>query len=1088
MARSPAESPPPRRSISGAASSRGPSHGRESSWASSRSRRAASCRLPLTPPRPRFRSFPSTAPPHRFLPPRDPEIEPSSRALTDASTFRMVLGWKEKALFMLNMVLKAVQDRPRWLLFTALLRMHLKHQYRQGLPRNISPDSPPADTEETAVALLDLLGENRSLLAAFRISEEIEHIMTNEPEKAQSLVDKAFDDTDSSGSESEMADQDHEEVVSNGESPEDPEGDLPNQHETLDGYKAEADSSPGASRADDDESGQSTVSDSDYSTSHETVFCSDSGDSTLTAEGSDGEREQSVIEADGSSQPEPAAPCEPELGGGEEAVGDDVPDSYRPEAARRAPEHEAEPEANDEPLCEKSEPDAAPNFRKCIERQAMLLSGCLKDLLETTEAAPLSVDNLQFQLERFIFNPSKNVPVEHQEVRHNFYPPFLTPKAISNYHIFSVTAPIPMSCKANRSGSRILNETMGLSYFKYLPKWRPNVEIQDGLGDEVTPVGDLPEEMKMVPLVSDVSRLQWSKSRAEHINFFSYPSLHFPPKIARMLMETLLQPFADEVKDRADEPKMCVTDDELACIVDPLNKMRPDDRLKAMNTRRTMVSMAVRYCAQLELMQRVLREPSSVKKCQEVLHHTLHHGYVSIIREVSKVNLSNYATYHGVTYNNPLNNCVVSKLLEGSDRDDYIVDTIYLFLVINWQTAMGMWTQALQEETIQIYSEMFTKWKRCIYAMNSINEMANAIVNILMDGDRLVEVMRNGLPNFCTQSQISNFRHFIMERSNVPLVAAQFLPSDFVPLTFKESAPLLWDQVYLLRVACFLANHGGYLYEDPDPRAGAFKSYCPCNLCSPHRMPQDNMALHNEMLAINTFEIRSAEGKTFKMTPEIWTNAYLDKFEPKDYHPFTVLHYVENQSRFSANLTGSVTTSPEIISMIRQIQESREEFMLTKGKGVYKDPVTGEVISHNAQAPRQQQAGLQPGKAVPISGAGVTGGVGAPTKAARAIQNTASDDGSENDRRESQSGGVWSGASPVPAQRLGARCGHRRRVNRKSGHRNFGVGGRAGSLAAIQESPEAPRKILTRQHKDASRTTEEKEKAPEGDDCYRDSF
>lgn len=1005
---------------------------------------------------------------------------------------------------MIGVVLKTVQERERWALFVHLLRMHLKDKYRQGLPREFQPSVPP-DTDEAARALLELLGENRSLLTAFRIAEQVETaIMTGQMEKAElQAVSRGLPD----------------------------EGDLPNQHEMDQDYKelepgatqtastveevqiaidvdeppppaGEEEKSAATAGADSDEDDEafydvSDLSDSASSAStEETVL--DSHESANSEHADDGQSQSGARDSDdhgagrGSESseydtvPSPVSltsngDCSSEHSVSLESAPSDPP------LSPALPERKSDGEAHaSEDEREAAIAAGAPNFRKCLERQAMLLTGCLKDLLDTRQAAPITVENLQMQLERFIFNPAKNVPVEHQEVRHNFYPPFLTPKAISNYHIFSITAPIPKSCKANRSGTKLWEETLSMSYYKYLPKWRPHVDVEDGLGTEVSAVGDLQDEVKMVPLVDDCSRLQWAKSRAEHVNFFSYPSLHFPPKIMRMLMETLLQPFVDETKNKAEEPAMCVTDEELACIVDPLNQMRPDERLKAMNTRRTMVTMAVRYCAQLELMQRVWREPSSIKKCQEVLHHTFHHGYVATVREVAKVNLSNYATYHGITYNNPLNNCIVAKLLEGVDKADFVIDTIYLFLVLNWQTAMGMWTQAITDETISIYAQMFSKWKRCIYSMPTIDEMTNTIVNILMDGDKLVEVMREGLPNFTTQTQISSFRHFLMERSNVPMVAAPFLPSDFVPLAFKESAPLLWDQVYLLRLACFLANHGGYLHEAPET-SGAFKNYCPCNLCSPHRMPQDNVALHNEMLAINTFEIRSADGKTFKLTPELWTNAYLDKFVPKDFHPFTIFTFQDNQSRFSGNLTGCVTSSPEILSLIRQIQSSREEFMLTKGKGVYKDPDTGDVLSQIAPPPAtgEEQAGLPVGKALPLPRANTPRRVGAAPKTVATVrpsapyylrsrgQAAAAEHGTENAGRESQSGGAGAGATRVPAPRVSGRGGggHRRGVHRKRGHKHGFGGGRVGTgnggqddLVAITEEAQSenPKKILQR--------------------------
>lgn len=605
-----------------------------------------------------------------------------------------------------------------------------------------------------------------------------------------------------------------------------------------------------------------------------------------------------------------------------------------------------------------------PNFQTHINRMASLLKGALAD--SVMPDATLSIEEIERQLEHFIFNPPRSLPMEGKEVRHNFYPPFVTPKAICNYHIFTMTTPIPKSCKANRYGTEVFEKIRNSNYYRRLPKWRVGVVVEDGLGDEVTPIGELQEEVKMIPLQSDIARLQWVKARSEHVVYFGYPSLHFPPKISKMLMETLLQKFSEEGQPM-DDCKPAVSDLELCQMVDPMRKMSAMELSDAIGKKRAMMMMSVRMGCQLELMERVFREPSMIKKINECLHHTFHHGYVNLIRDVAKVNLSNYVTYHGITYNNPLNNCIQANLLDGIDREDFIVDSIYLFLVLAWQTAMGMWNQAVEETTVAVYADVFSKLKREIYSQNSVTDMSKLIVDILMDGDRLVEEMRKSLPNFTSLSQISAFRNFLMERSNLPSVAVPVYPSDMIPLVYKQATGPLWDQVYLLQTAYFLMNHGGYTWE-PELDTAHHKAYCPCNLCSPHRMPHHNQALHNEILAIGTFEIQNADGKTFKLTPELWTNAYLDKFVAEDYHPFHVVRYREHESSFSANRTACVTQSPEIFSLIKHIQKSREEFIRTKGKGVYKDPQTGEEISSSSKA------GCGEGPAIPAPIAHKLGG------------------------------------------------------------------------------------------------------------------
>lgn len=693
--------------------------------------------------------------------------------------------------------------------------------------------------------------------------------------------------------------------------------------------------------------------------------------------------------------------------------------------------------------------DAEPNIRTHLNRQAMMLKGALKEIDESGETFKLSVSDIQLMLERFIFNPPSGTPAEHAEVRYNFYPPFMHPKTICNYHIFSTTAPIPMSCKANRYGTEIMKKTVNLSTFRRLPKWNIGVSIDDDLGDEVSPVGELEEGVKMVPLEGDISRLQWAKSRGAHIMYFSYPSLHAPPKIVKMLMETLIQPMANE-GDR-DNCEPCVSDEEIAAMVDPNGSMDVPDRHAAIEKRRSMVSMAIKHCFEMHLMERLFREPSMVKKLQEVLHHTLHHGFVQVIREVAKVNLSNYVTFHGTTYNNLLNNCIQGQLFEGVDKEDFVVDSVYLALVLTWQTGMGMWQQAITDDTVKMYADYFERNKRRIYAMSSVNDMANEIIDALMDGDRLTQEMRKALPNFICLSQISSFRQFLMERSNIPSTAAPFYPSDFIPLCFKQCSPRLWQHCYLLQVAYFITNHGGYLWE-PDSASSLSRAYCPCNLCSPHRMPQDNVALHNEMEAIGTFEIQNAEGKSFKLTPELWTNAYLDKFMPQDYHPFEVHFFKEHPDNFVPNMTACVTSSPQIFTLIRQIKENREEFLLNKGKGVYKDPASGETISH---APKQatEQAGFA-NKAVSAN----------TSRHSRFGENSVG-------RQDIQDGSVY--AQPQDKGSGGRRTfhhndsirrgGHRRRVPRKSGYGIRGRGGRGGDRAtATAPTKETQGELSTR--------------------------
>lgn len=884
----------------------------------------------------------------------------------------MVITSEEKALTIIGLVLKSVVEGGIWKRFIDKLRSYVGQYYALELPTNL--DSVGVD--RAAQDLVRILGEQRALLSVYRIEEEIDIEDNN-------LLESS--DSDEAGAEEENNEEEEEsEYCSVSSAPPSPSSEDDQQEDT---HRRECPETAPPSECSDDSANESE------------------------------EEEGEVAEAGQSADTGAESPESPSQG--VESL--DVPDTppqpeTRESADARDEEEDGDYDVSEKPDCvsEGARQEASvPTMRKHLERQAMLLKGALSELDTAPDVYRLSVRDLQTLMERYVFNPPHGTPLEHAEVRYNFYPPFMTPKTICNYHVFSTTMPIPFSCKANRYGTDVFNRLRETNHFKRLPKWRVGVSFSEELGDEVTPVVELEEHVKMVPLEDDISRLQWAKSRGSHILFFSYPSLHFPPKISKMLMESLLQPFAEEGENG--EP--CLSDEEVAAIVDPQNKMSPPELAEAIEKKRRMVVMCLQQCVELELMERVFREPSSVKKMQEVLHHTLHHGFVKIIREVAKVNLSNYATFHGTTYNNLLNNCIMGQLFEGQDKEDYLLDCIYLFLVLTWQTGMGMWQQAIDDGTIEVYSQYFQKHKRAIYAINNLNDMASCIVDVLMDGDRLADEMRKALPNFITLSQISSFRQFLMERSNIPSAAAPFYPTDFLPLAYKQSHPKMWNHVYLMQVAYFLLNHGGYCWE-PESQSAMAQAYCPCNLCSPHRMPQDNVALHNEMEAIGTFEIQNADGKSFKLTPELWTNAYLDKFVADDYHPFNVFHHRQNPDKFSDSRKACVTQSPEIFTLIRQIQENREEFMLNKGKGVYKDPVTGEELTQSQRLP--SKTSLETSNGLP------------------AIRDGPVDAGSQ-----SQSPGV--GRADSYAKHDAARRGYRRRVYRKPGHGGgLPLGGRGG--------------------------------------------
>ncbi len=80
---------------------------------------------------------------------------------------------------------------------------------------------------------------------------------------------------------------------------------------------------------------------------------------------------------------------------------------------------------------------------------------------------------------------------------------------------------------------------------------------------------------------------------------------------------------------------------------------------------------------------------------------------------------------------------------------------------------------------------------------------------------------------------------------------------------------------------------------------GLLECHCRCNLCTPHRSLVCNTELLNETQVIGTAEIQGPEqqegASNLKLTPALWTSAYLRKFIPEDYHANQIKFY-EDQS------------------------------------------------------------------------------------------------------------------------------------------------------------------------------------------------
>ncbi|APG53807.1 100K [simian adenovirus 55] len=590
---------------------------------------------------------------------------------------------------------------------------------------------------------------------------------------------------------------------------------------------------------------------------------------------------------------------------------------------------------------------------KHISRQSTIVSSALQDRSEL----PLAVGDLSLAYERELFSP--RVPPKRQpngtceaNPRLNFYPAFTVPEVLATYHIFFQNHKIPLSCRANRTrGDRDLFLKDGAR----LPDFRSLSEVPkifEGLGQDEKRAANSLEENRdqnhpsaLVELEGDNARLAVLK-RSVELTHFAYPAVNLPPKVMTAVMDHLLikraKPIEPEVEADEDEGKPVVSDEELA------RWLQTSDSQKLEERRKTMMAVVL-ITTQLECLHRFFSHPDTLRKLEETLHYTFRHGYVKQACKISNVELSNLISYLGILHENRLGQNVLHCTLKGEARRDYVRDCIFLFLVYTWQTGMGVWQQCLEEANLRELEKLLDRSRRGLWSGFDERTIAKDLADIVFP-PKLVETLRNGLPDFMSQSMIQNFRSFILERSGILPATCCALPTDFVPLTFKESPPPLWPYTYLLRLANYIMFHSD-LAEDFSGE-GLMECHCRCNLCTPHRSLVCNTPLLNESQIIGTFEIQGPSGDSdtgskpgLKLTAGLWTSAYLRKFVPEDYHAHEIKFY-ENQSKPpKADLTACVITQSSIVGQLQAINQARQEFLLKKGKGVYLDPQTGDELN-----------------------------------------------------------------------------------------------------------------------------------------------
>lgn len=605
------------------------------------------------------------------------------------------------------------------------------------------------------------------------------------------------------------------------------------------------------------------------------------------------------------------------------------------------------------------------SFSIHLRRQAQL---CKLALQSKFKYLPESLSEIGYAFESYLFNPITKEDKEQQEARLNFYPPFAIPERTATYSSFFQIMFLPFSCSANRSGSEKYKLLQRSSKFEVLPKFEEDLfVISDNLGSEVSATDSLPRKTRLVNLQSDSVRVLTLKEKLKHVTQFAYPALNIPPKIYKTLIESLYKP----VQTGSEEVDYVFTNEDIKNVfvknLKDFEKMNEYELMELASRFRKHLLQAIQYVIPLKLMQGTFRHPCFVKKIQEMLHYCFHHGYIKLVGSVTGHNLSKYITFHAMTFENNNNNPTLHTTLDLNDGEDYIVDCIFIYLLMTWQTAMGIWQQNLNEKNLNVMKGVLREKGLELILCTNPDSIADIIVKWISDNGILLEVFRDALPDFISQTQINNFRNFILSRSNIVSCLVPALVKDFVPIDYKESPPQLWPHVYCLRLAYFLFNHGDYqqvfFWDDEKPAEN--EVFCYCNLCAPHRTPMLNSALHNEILAINSFDFfvpdKDGKGERVTLSPGLWANKYLNHFVSSEFHPFEVKKYIDFPELFKVPPTACVITKPEILSSLREIKKRREKFLIEKGSGIYLDPQSGDNLS-DAKIVSQLRSGKTGGR------------------------------------------------------------------------------------------------------------------------------
>lgn len=561
------------------------------------------------------------------------------------------------------------------------------------------------------------------------------------------------------------------------------------------------------------------------------------------------------------------------------------------------------------------------SLSKHLRRQATILSYLEKD----TCSVPSDLGSL---LEKHLFAPEvRPEATKTPDPKFNFYPPFLTPECLALHFPFSMCTVIPPSCKANRVGLPVYDDFCLRSK---LDESLPDIEDKwdDSLGN-VNSIAELKDNQKLVLLAEDYPRLSWMKTKCSSLKTYAFPSLAFPPVLQKILVESFI--------GKPQEPNKLDGPYELAITDDTLPHLSSVEKNKV---REKMGGLAT-FGALLASMKKFFCHYTVVRNIHETLHYTFMHGFVRLINFLTHVNLSEYVTFHGLTYRNRLNNPTQHLQVEGPDKYDYVLDTIFLYCILTWQTAMDIFSQCIDESVQQNIVNAIKESKPKLMEATFLE--GSVILSDIIFPKGLMDALVVNIPDFINQAQIGNFRSYINTKSGIPHSVCPAFCSDFVPVDYKESTPILWPHVFLLRHSAFLTNQGCYTLTPDNPSLSS--SFCECNLCSPHRMPCYNHYLLNEILSIGKFTVQGEGDKTFSISPQGFANSYLKVFHPEDYFPTEVKLYCDAPEAFTIPLKACIIGNKKLLALLSETRERREESLLKRGSGVYKDPQTGEILA-----------------------------------------------------------------------------------------------------------------------------------------------